>query len=205
MNLDTQNLPWIDVNYDIPNKAELLGLIKSVELVLADNKVDEAYDGVYRRAHNLTIGKLWEHNNINAEGYDMKPLPDQKPYKELLDLTYETSIQVKKDLDLPEKLLFHCGLFIFVPKQTRIAYHVDSFRNCNVSMPLANEGSYTRWKLPNGETVETSYSQTAVLDTYTPHCVDNRSDNDRYNYQLTFNPDVYIDDIRSLFLGFVHA
>ena len=199
MSSDTQKLPWIDLDYDIPNKDLLLDLIKSVKLVLADNKIDESYDGKYSRAHNLTIGALWDKDRINAEGFDMKPLSNQTPYKELLDVTYETSRQIKKDLDLPSKLLFHCGLFIFVPKQTRIAYHVDSFRNCNVSMPLANEGSYTRWKLEDGTTVETSYSKAAVLDTFTPHCVDNLSNNDRYNYQLTFNNDVYIDDIRSLF------
>lgn len=199
MSLDTQNLPWIDLEYEIPNKDLLLNLIKSVDLVLADNKIDASYDGIPRRAHNLTIGNVWNKNTINAEGFDMKPLPDQTPYKELLEVTYETSLQIKKDLDLPSELLFHCGLFIFVPKQTRIAYHVDSFRNCNVSMPLANEGSFTRWQLKDGSTVETSYSKATVLDTFTPHCVDNLSNNDRYNYQLTFNKDVYIDDIRGLF------
>ena len=196
--MHTQPLPWIDVDYDIPNREQLLNCIKSVELVLADNVIDESYDGKFSRAYNLTIGKLWNEQYINAEGYDMKPLPNQSLYKDLLEVVYDTSLQVKYDLDLPQDLLFHCGLFIFVPKKTRIAYHVDSFRNCNISMPLSKEGATTRWKKDN-TILEKSYLRTTVLDTYTPHSVDNTTDNDRYVYQLTFNPDVYIDDVRGLF------
>lgn len=189
--------PWIDVNYDIPHRQELLDLITSVKLVLADNKIDESYDNKFSRAYNLTIGKLW-HSDINAEGFDMKPLGDQTPYKTLLECTQEISFQVEKDLALPRNLLFSCGLFIFVPKQTRIAYHVDSFRNVNVSMPLSKEGSTTLWNV-DGEILSKKYFRTTVLDTHTPHAVDNNTHNDRYVYQLTFKPNLYIDDIRNLF------
>lgn len=198
MSLHTQNLPWIDVDYDIPNREELLRLIKSVELVLADNQIDESYDNKFSRAYNLTIGKLWDKDKVNAEGYDMKPLANQAPYRELVELTYETSLQVEKDLSLPRNKLFHCGLYIFVPKQTRIAYHVDSFRNVNVSMPLAKEGSTILWNV-DGTIMKKSYLRTTVLDTHTPHAVDNNTKDDRYVYQLTFNPDLYIDDVRYLF------
>lgn len=198
MNSNIQNLPWIDVNYTLPNKENLLELIKAVNLVEADNVIEESYDKKYSRPYNLTIGKLWIKDEVYAEGFDMKPLPNQDLYKELVNETHKTSVQIKSDLNLPDDILFHVGLYIFVPKKTKIAYHVDSFRNAALSFPLSAEGSTIVWN-KNNKCYEKVYLGTTVLDTNTPHLVDNNTDGDRWLYQLTFNPNLYIDDIRKYF------
>ncbi len=198
MSLNTQNLPWIDVDYNLPNRENLLNLIKAVQLVEADNIIEESYDNKFSRPYNLTIGKLWEERNVYAEGFDMKPLPNQELYKELVNETHKVSIKVKQDLKIPQEILFYVGLYIFVPKKTKIAYHVDSFRNAALSFPLSLEGSAVVWK-KNDELYKKVYLSTTILDTHTPHQVDNDTENDRWLYQLTFNPNLYIDDIRKYF------
>jgi hypothetical protein len=198
MNLDTQNLPWIDVEYELPNKERLLSLIKAVQLVEADNIIEESYDNKFSRPYNLTIGKLWQEKNVYAEGFDMKPLSNQEVYKDLVNETHKASVKVKQDLKIPEEILFHVGLYIFIPKKTKIAYHVDSFRNAALSFPLSSEGSTVLWK-KNNDDYKKIYLSTTVLDTHTPHSVDNNTENDRWLYQLTFDPKLYIDDIRKYF------
>lgn len=196
--MDTNDLPWIDVNYELEARDTLLDLIKQVPLVQADNKVLHSYDEKYSRAHNLVIGAVFEKERVFAEGYDMQPLPNQEIYKELLEETHKASMQAMKDLGLPQEIMFTVGIFIKGSKKTKYDFHTDGFRNCNISFPLSLEGSKVIWKKEDNY-YEKIYNSTTVLDTYTPHAVDNFTDNDRWLYQLTFRPDLYIDDIRKYF------
>lgn len=198
MSLDIQDLPWIDVDYELPNRENLLDLIKAVQLVEADNVIEESYDNKFSRPYNLTIGKLWEKKNVYAEGFDMKPLPNQEVYRDLVNETHKVSVKVQQDLKIPKEILFHVGLYIFVPSKTKIAYHVDSFRNAALSFPLSLEGSTIVWK-KDDELYKKVYMATTILDTHTPHCVDNNTENDRWLYQLTFDPKLYIADVRKYF------
>ena len=198
MNSNIENLPWIDIDYEIENRESLLELIKSVPIVDADNKVLESYDNNHSKARNLVIGKVFEKENVYAEGYDMRPLPNQEIYKDLVKASHETAMRVMSDLNIPREIMFHVGIFICAAKQTMYDFHTDGFRNCALSFPLSLEGSTVIWK-KDDQYYEKVYNKTTILDTYTPHAVRNDTQNDRWLFQLTFDPKLYIDDIRKYF------
>lgn len=200
--MDTKDL-WINLNHalaeelrlDIYNTAQ--DLENNGYFFVVDNDTVISYDdNSNKKCKYLTIAHPFD-ERINAEGPDLKPVEDQEPYVKLLQLVKTITHEAMMFFKIDRQLMFHCANIIVVPAQSTFIPHIDSFRKCNLSFPLALEGSTTYWLTP--ERYETVYNQTTILNTEIKHSVENRSDRKRFVFQLNFRPDLSLHDIKEHF------
>lgn len=200
--MDTKNL-WINLNHTLSDelRLDMYNTVQELEnngyFFVVNNDTVISYDAdSNKKCKYLTIAHIFD-ERINAEGPDLKPVQDQTPYTKLLELVKIITQEVMTFFKIDKQLMFHCASVIVVPAQSTFVPHIDSFRKCNLSFPLALEGSTTYWLTP--KRYETVYNQTTILNTEINHSVENHSDKERFVFQLNFRPDLSLHDIKEHF------
>jgi hypothetical protein len=204
--LDTQNL-WINLKHSLAeqDRIKIYNIAQELEsnnyFFDVTNDTVLSYDDIKdKKCKYLTIAHPFD-DRINAESPDLTPIHDQTPYNDLLTLVSKITKQAMNDFNLDRDIMFHCANIIFIPANSTFVPHIDSFRKCNISFPLALEGSTTYWLTP--DRYETVYNTTTILNTEIKHSVENKTSKHRFVFQLNFKPNLGINDIRGNFDEYV--
>jgi len=195
-------LPYVELNHTLEqhHKDILYKEIKSLDEAghtsfVYNDKVISYDDDDSKLCRYLTIGYAFD-DRIYAEGPDMLPFKDQRPYTKLMGCVQLVANKVRADLNLDLDKVFHYISFIIIPPQSTFTPHVDSFRNACISMPLGDDKAITYWTPEGSDQIEHQCTTSTILDVLTLHSADNHSDLARYVFQISFKDTFVIDNIR---------